>query len=128
MRGLTTGHADALPPERRGWLLGRFGEGPLEDSDLEVKWARHRAGERRHETVRNLRARSLSILVAGRFRFTFVSKEGRSEVLLERPGSWVLWEPGLGHEWEALEDATVLTVRWPSLPGDQERAPSPEEA
>jgi hypothetical protein len=27
---------------------------------------------------------------------------------------YVVWDEGVAHHWEALWDATVLTVRWPS--------------
>lgn len=36
--------------------------------------------------------------------------------MLKEPGDYVVWDEGVAHQWEALGDATVLTVRWPSLP------------
>jgi quercetin dioxygenase-like cupin family protein len=38
-------------------------------------------------------------------------------VPLTRPGDYVVWGPGVDHSWRAEQDAVVLTVRWPSVPG-----------
>ena len=40
------------------------------------------------------------------------------EVLLSKEGDYVLWEPGVPHLWQAETPAVVVTVRWPSVPGD----------
>jgi len=29
----------------------------------------------------------------------------------------VMWGPGVDHSWEALEESTVLAVRWPPSTG-----------
>jgi quercetin dioxygenase-like cupin family protein len=40
-------------------------------------------------------------------------------VTLDHPGDYVVWSPGVSHRWRVVEDAVVVTVRWPSLPKDQ---------
>ncbi|WP_017718279.1 hypothetical protein [Kamptonema formosum] len=110
--------ANALEAQgARGWFIGHFisptGD-PRSTSAVEVKWGAHQAGESRSEWATNLEATTLSILIEGRFRIHF--PEG--EVLLSRPGDYALWCPGVPHSWAAELDSTVLTVRWPSKPGD----------
>jgi quercetin dioxygenase-like cupin family protein len=58
---------------------------------------------------------SLSLLVSGCIHLFFATGE---EALLERPGDYALWAPGVAHRWEIEADGTVvLTVRWPSRLG-----------
>lgn len=102
---------------RSGWFLGHFitpNDAPLSTSILEVKWAVHKVGESRLQWATNLEATTLSILIKGQFRFQFPEKE----FLLSREGDYVLWFPGVPHCWSAESDSTILTIRWPSLPGD----------
>ena len=48
----------------------------------------------------------------------FAARAGLRTVLLEREGDYALWPPGVAHDWLAEEASVVVTVRWPSLPGD----------
>ena len=59
-------------------------------------------------------ATTLSILVRGAFLVSFPG----TEVRLTSPGDYVLFPPGVLHGWVAEEDSIVVTVRWPSKPGD----------
>jgi hypothetical protein len=125
-----TGSAADEGAARSGWFLGHFidpAAGLLHSRSVEVKWGVHRAGETKPATGANSTAHTLSILVSGRFLLDF--PEAGRVVRLERPGDYALWPPGPQHRWTALEDSVVLTVRWPSLPGDQqsrdEGAPQP---
>lgn len=115
--GVTTGNAADDAIARRGWLLGHFVPGmehPLQSSDVEVQWAVFQGGEQRAEWGYNAQAHTLAILVRGRFHLWF--PEG--EVTLRQEGDYVLWEPGVSHFWRAEGPTVVVTVRWPSLPGD----------
>ncbi|WP_084957680.1 signal peptidase I [Thermoactinospora rubra] len=109
------GNADADAPGDRGWLLGHFK--PPDDvrhsRDVEVKWGRHPAGERRARWVTGETRTAMLMLISGRFR---VELPGRS-VLLARQGDYVVWGEGVDHSWHSEEDSLVLTVRWPSVPG-----------
>jgi hypothetical protein len=113
---VTSGNAAEDGADRVGWLLGHFlaSGDPRATSDVEVKWAVYEGGERRVAWGVNDRAHTLAILVRGRFRLGFPERE----VLLAREGDYVLWEPGVPHLWRAENAAVVVTVRWPSLPGD----------
>ena len=111
------GNAGAEGASRGGWFAGHFMT-PLDDarstSTLEVKWGVHSAGDCRTQWAVNAVATTLSILVKGRFRLQFPSQE----ILLSREGDYALWLPGVPHYWFAEEDSVIVTVRWPSLPGD----------
>lgn len=82
---------------------------------VETKWASHGKGARRARFASNAAATSMAILVTGRHRIEFA----RAFVILERPGDYVIWGPGVPHSWTALDASTLITVRWPSRPGDQ---------
>ena len=113
--GVYVGNANVDAPLDRGWLLGHFkppGD-PRHSEDVEIKWGVHPAGDERAVWVENEVRTALLILISGRFR---VELPGRS-VLLEKPGDYVVWGKGIGHSWRAEEPSTVLTVRWPSVPG-----------
>lgn len=115
--GVASGNAAEAGAGRDGWMLGHFFAG-VDDArataDVEVKWAVYDGGEARVAWGVNDRAHTLAILVRGRFRLSFPERE----VLLAREGDYVLWEPGVPHRWQAEGPTTVVTVRWPSLPGD----------
>jgi uncharacterized cupin superfamily protein len=110
------GNAGDEGETRRGWFMGSFLEAgdPRSSDELEIKWGSHEAGEGRAEWAVNRRATTISILIGGRFRLFFPDRE----IVLERPGDYALWRPGVPHTWRAEEPCTILTVRWPSIPGD----------
>ena len=115
--GVTSGNAAQDSANRRGWLVGHFLPGPDDPratADVEVKWAVYDGGEVRPDWGVNDRAHTLAILVRGVFRLRFPEHE----VLLSQEGDYVLWEPGVPHLWHAETPAVVVSVRWPSLPGD----------
>ena len=103
--------------ETRGWFVGHFLPPSMtlrRTGAVEVKWGVHSAGESRPSMAMGTAATTLSMLVSGAFRVTF---QGR-EVRLSRPGDYVLFSPGIPHGWTADRDSIVITVRWPSKPGD----------
>ncbi len=111
------GNAHIEGASRSGWFIGHFlapTDDPRSTPTLEVKWAVHAAGESRIQWAMNVEATTLSILIKGRFRLQFPDQE----VLLAHEGDYVLWSPGVAHCWSAEEASTILTVRWPSKPGD----------
>jgi hypothetical protein len=111
----------------RGWFLGHFidpAAGMRHSRDVELKWGVHRAGDIKTTVAANGTAKTLSILVSGTFLLEF--PDIGKAVQMARPGDYALWPAGLDHRWTAIEDCVVLTVRWPSLSGDQRaRAPTP---
>ncbi len=118
MNGWTTGNALDHGGPRRGWLVGHFvDDDPLRQSaDVEVKWARHPAGEAREQWVIGESRTALVVLISGRFRMSFAGGRDREEIVLADEGDYVMWVPGTDHTWKAEEDSVVLTVRWPSAP------------
>ena len=114
---IITGNAADESSAYRGWFLGHFlapPDDPRSTPDVELKWSTYAAGEARSGWALNREATTISILIQGRFRTQFRDRS----VLLEIPGDYVLWLPGVAHCWLAEEDSTVLTVRFPSIAGD----------
>jgi hypothetical protein len=109
------GNAADEGSQNRGWILGHFMDpstGVRSTQDAEVKWGVHPAGDKRAEWTSDDQRTTLLISVQGRFRLDLTDES----VTLERQGDYVMWGPGIDHSWEALTDAVVITVRWPSLP------------
>ncbi|MHA6803272.1 signal peptidase I [Salinifilum ghardaiensis] len=110
-----TGNAAEDGADYRGWLLGHFIE-PADDvrntKDVEVKWGVHPAGQTRDQWAPDYARTTLVILIHGRFRIDLAD----DSALLTSEGDYLVWGPGAEHRWEAEEDSTVITVRWPSPP------------
>ncbi len=109
----TTGNAREDTTQTRGWLVGHFldpGCGVRATGDVEVKWGTHPAGESRAQWTEGETRTTLVVLVEGHF----VVELDAEAVLLERPGDYAMWGPGIEHRWRAPADTTVMTVRWPS--------------
>jgi hypothetical protein len=98
-----------------GWFVGHFVPpefGLRSTSDVEIKWGMHAIGERRSDWGSSDAATTLSVLVRGCIRLVFGD---RREALLDEPGDYALWAPGVAHRWTIEQDDTVVfTVRWPS--------------
>ena len=102
----------------RQWFIGPFldpSAGPRRTDGVGVKWARHPRGERRADWAPAGNARTVSVLVRGRFAIEFREAEGTGvrRVVLEREGDYAIWTPAVEHTWEAEEESVVVTVRWP---------------
>ena len=109
------GNAGKDTETTRGWLLGHFiapSEGVRSTKDVEVKWGIHPAGDKRPGWTADDQRTTLLLLVEGQFRIDLT--EG-SRVLAQQ-GDYAVWGPGIDHSWEALTDAVVITIRWPSTP------------
>jgi hypothetical protein len=106
------GHKDV----GEGWFVGDFlpPECSLRrNSAVEVKWGVHAQGDEKQSTRTNLNSTTLTLLVSGSFVVRF-PRLG-AEVVLQRPGDYVLFAPGVEHYWAARTDSIVVTVRWPSV-------------
>jgi quercetin dioxygenase-like cupin family protein len=98
-----------------GWLMGHFlppDAGLRSTVELEIKWFRHPAGDRRAQVVRSEVRTTCVLLIEGRFHLDL----SVADVLLEHPGDYACWGPGIDHSWRAEAESTVVTIRWPSLP------------
>ena len=109
------GNADPDALADHGWLLGHFKpEGdPRHSTEVEIKWGRHAPGDRRAKWVRGEHRTALLVLISGCFHMEFPERT----VVLAEQGDYVVWGQGVDHSWYAAEESTVLTVRWPSIPG-----------
>lgn len=114
-RGWTTGNAREDANPFRGWLLGHFVPEGLRHSDaVEVKWGTYAAGFGESDWTACQTGTSLVVLASGRHEIELPQQV----VILEQPGDYLIWGPGVPRRWRALEDCVVMTVRWPSIPGD----------
>lgn len=114
MSGWHVGNAGTDGEAHRGWIVGHFvaAEDVRQTEAVEVKWGVHAAGEERSAWQADEPRTTVLILVQGRFRIDL----SLGSHVLERPGDYAIWEPGVGHSWRAEEDSVVITVRWPSVP------------
>lgn len=128
---LLTGNAYDADTQGTGWFIGfsdwtRHGPGALLHvpraqpvQGLCVKWFEHPAGHDSGPDKPLSEGRTVSILVGppSRFRIDFSAHPGfpaalTRSVLLQRPGDFAAWGAGLHHRWQALERATVMSLRW----------------
>jgi hypothetical protein len=121
MDGVKKGNAISDGGKRRGWFVGRFIDDDAfrQTHDVEVKWGVHPRGDSNGNYAADVVARTVSILIRGRFEITFRRGDATESMILDREGDYVVWLPGVEHTWEAIEDAVILTVRWPSIPVTQ---------
>jgi hypothetical protein len=114
-----TGNAEVDGATFRGWIVGHFipeALGPRSSQAVEIKWGVHRRDETRQAWAATTHATTLSMLIRGSIRLFF---RPTGETLLCQPGDYAVWGPGVAHRWRIEDDDTVvLTVRWPSRPGD----------
>jgi len=104
-------------PQTRGWFIGQFIEGSssFKDNDVEVKWGIHKKGENLDKVRANKHSKTLSVLISGKTKISFPNQN--KDFILSEQGDFVLWEAGVFHISEIIEDSVFLVVRWPSLPG-----------
>lgn len=103
-----------------GWFVGSFIPKQLglrASDDVEVKWGSHDAGDHKAVAAANATATTLTILVQGNFVMAF--PEYGVGIALSEPADYVLYAAGISHYWTAEDPSTVITVRWPSIVGDQ---------
>ncbi len=114
---IVSGNAFEDGARYRGWLVGHFVRegGPRRTGEVEVKVTTHHRGEAQARPAINRTASTLVVLIHGRLRIRFPSRE----VLLRREGDYALWSAGEAHTWLVEADSRVMSVRWPSRAGDQ---------
>lgn len=109
----SAGNAADDSQETRGWFIGEF-INPSTDmrasKDIEAKWMRHPVGDKRADPSADAERDTLAVLMSGRFRIDLAEQTH----VLTNPGDYLVWERGLSHTWEALEESVVMTVRWRS--------------
>jgi len=109
---------NALRDGKDGWFIGQFSPkefGLIRQHDVEIKWAQHPKGDRRPQFGQWPRATTIAILVNGYFITRIKLPDGIHEVVLNTPGDYIAFGPGVDHSWEAIEESLVITVRFPSI-------------
>ena len=128
LKGVSVGNAAEVGKTKGGWFVGNFiaDDELRQTQDVEIKWGIHKSGESNGGFATNNRAKTMSVLIKGRFTLTFQRAVGsqtvEEDVPLTKEGDYALWTYGVPHNWKCLEECTILTVRWPSLPKDQSMA------
>jgi mannose-6-phosphate isomerase-like protein (cupin superfamily) len=114
-----TGNAESDAGENRSWLVGHFKDRDdiRYDEDVEVKVSSHVAGDEREAWSTGEVRRTFFMLMTGRWRLDLEVEETghRESVILEKPGDYVVWGPGVSHTYRAEDDSVMITVRWPSV-------------
>ena len=97
--------------------MGHFvrGGGLRRTAELEIKVTTHQKGEAQARPVINRTASTLVVLIHGRLRLRFPSRE----ILLRSEGDYALWSAGEAHTWQVEADSRVMSIRWPSRARDQ---------
>lgn len=113
MQKILTGNAEIDNEATRGWLVGHFFDqgNPAHSNDVEIKWGAHDAGETRDEWAEGKHEKNIAILISGKHTLIFPDQE----VVLQKPGDYVIWPKGVPHKRRADRSGTLLTIRWPSV-------------
>jgi hypothetical protein len=139
LEGLEAGNAWALrdlQAPHTNWLVGDHPAIPAESlrllrhsgpagggeefRNLAVKWFVHDPADPPEwgQAKPLSRGRCLSLLTnPGGFELRFCRDGEQALVVLEEPGDFALWGPGLAHSWRVLQPSVVLTVRWELVEG-----------
>ena len=112
------GQGPSIPADSLRFMVqgGAGGEGRA--ADLGVKWFVHEPDHPAHwgNSKPTSGGRTFSILAGpGCFELTFGRDGTWYKVILDQPGDFAIWGPGLDHSWRALATSTILTCRWRPL-------------
>ena len=102
-------------PETKEWFIGHFiKKGSIfHSNNFEVKWGVGKKGEFKKGLSSKKSAKTIGILIKGKLSMRF--PETKKEVIMSKVGDYVIYDAcEVWHETEALEDSTIITIRWPS--------------
>lgn len=99
---------------KKSWFIGHFMEGPLKTKNFELKWGKHQKGEKDTNAESYSKAKTIGILIYGKFRFEFPGIN--KKITLSQEGDYCFYDAGISHNWRVLEDCLILSIRWPSIP------------
>ena len=100
---------------RNGWFIGPY----ITDAtshlrfarNIEVKLRVHSKDDERTVPARTDTARTLSLLLKGKFQMTFPELD--KSILMEESGDYIIYAPTVMHTWKVLDDdSCILTIRW----------------
>jgi quercetin dioxygenase-like cupin family protein len=92
-----------------GWIIGNFSPSLFHSGDFEVALKSFKKLDTEPNHFQQV-ATEASVVISGQIRM--------GEYFL-KPGQILVVEPGETCDFEALEDSTVLAIKWPSIPGDK---------
>jgi hypothetical protein len=92
-----------------GWLVGKFHPSLMHSEEIEVAVKSFQKGEVEPEHFQKV-ATEATIVVSGVIRM--------GEIVL-RANEILVLSPQESCDFEALEDATVVGIKWPSIPDDK---------
>jgi len=87
-----------------GWIIGDFEPSLHRTNDIEVALKSFKKQEKEPNHLQRI-ATEASLVVSGSHHL--------------KSGDILVVEPGEAYDFEALEDSTVLAIKWPSLPDDK---------
>jgi hypothetical protein len=122
------GNAETDQVRGSGWFIGQFVPAELglrSQTEVELKWGIHPAGDKRPQPWANQNGTTISVLIEGGLKLTFYTDGSRQEVILRTKGDYVIFGPQVVHSWEAMGDTIVLSVRFPSVEVGSRRFESP---
>ena len=105
--------------EKKGWFVGHFIDenSILKTENVEVKWAIHKKGDIKKGLLGKNYSPILIILIKGKFKVKLNNLEVGH--ILSDEGDYICFDSNKYlHESEALEDGTLLVIRWPSVPNN----------
>jgi mannose-6-phosphate isomerase-like protein (cupin superfamily) len=110
-------------PESRGWIVGQFldvGKGARKTEKVEIKFWKFRKGEdTKHTSKHQKSALECTLILKGR-----VSGEIDGEAVVLEENDYVVIPPGIENNFptQILEDVVGLTIKAPSVQGDDVKA------
>lgn len=110
---------------QKGWIFGHFVPKKskfsiFKNKNFEVHWGSRKKGDSNENVVYNETSYTLGILLKGKISIIlYKNKKEKKEYLLQKEGDYLVFGPGVPHDWIALKDSLILGVRWPSVPNDQ---------
>ncbi len=109
-----------VAPINSAWKLGYFVNPPhpFHNEGFELKWSHTLGGQSKPGGAgKNITAYTLTILIRGKFKISF--PDMAEEYIMTKEGEYLYFPPGVSHDWVCVEDALTVTLRWPSVKGDQ---------
>lgn len=105
-----------------GWVFGWFAKKPFKTEEFEIKFGNHKKGERKKDLAFNEKAKTFVVLIEGEMQINFYTTNNKPlKVILKEEGDSVFYEAGVVHDWIAIKKSRTITIRWPSIPDDQNK-------
>lgn len=111
---IQTGNVAADSKGSKGWFVGAFlpkAAGLRQTKHVAMRWTTIAAGKTRKGWIVTDVPGTMLILVSGKLKVLL--RDG--EVVLDKPGDYVIWGRGTEYRWHAQSDATIITASWPAV-------------